>query len=103
VYRKIELKAKLAGIDLPDWTAPEFNEPADGDADPWADSPYEIACQRAVAEWYRARKIEMETPGIDSMAGLFDSLTKNRLDRLLKEIDERDNEVPENDDGYPDI
>jgi Mg/Co/Ni transporter MgtE len=45
----------------------------------------------------------METPGIDSMAGLFDSLTKNRLDRLLKEIDERDNEVPENDDGYPDI
>ena len=95
--RKIALKAAVAGISLPDPSEPEFEEPAD----PWAETPYELACQRAVAVWYREKKIEMEAPGMHSMEGLFNSLTRSRLDRLLQEVDERENEIPENDDADP--
>lgn len=103
LMRRIFLKAKVAGIDLPDSAAPELQERADDAADPWAETPYELACQRAVADWYRVKKIEMEAPGIDSMQSLFNSLTRSRLDRLLQEVDGRDKDISENDNGYPEI
>lgn len=86
--RKIELRAILAGIKLPDWRQQEYA--LDPDKGPFEEDDYMIACQDAVVAYYKKQKDSMERLNVHSMGGLFDTLTKNMLDRLVQESEERE-------------
>ena len=69
--RRLALRAKLHGIELPDWRRPEHQGPAPG---PFADDPYQAACREAVlrhyADQYQRLRAQADAHGI-SMDGFF--------------------------------
>ncbi len=67
--RHLELRAKAAGIDLPDWrTFPDTDE----------DETYEAACDRTVAAFY-ATHLAHKTPSEPGLSALFDGFSEAGL------------------------
>jgi len=77
---RLRLRAKLAGIDLPDPEAPGCRD--EEPTRPLAEGRYEKACREAVVRFYireRDRFSDPESGGV--LSGMFDGLTRRRLER----------------------
>lgn len=80
--RKTELRLRLHGVDLPD--TPETPQPEEYVLNEDRD-PYLRACRDAVASWYRAHRHEIAGARGEGASGLFDSLSRNALDRAIED------------------
>jgi hypothetical protein len=81
--RKVFLKARVAGIDIPE-------TPSDIRNIGLFDAPnaYVLACRRAVGLWLKDHMEVLEGREEGAMAGLFSALDVRSLKRLLEEIEE---------------
>lgn len=84
--RRIELRLRLNGIDLPQ--VPEGKLPLHPFKPDMSD-PYLQACRLAVANWYREHRDQVKAPGSPtlSMGGLFNTFSVRYLEDLLEEVD----------------
>lgn len=78
--RGLALRARFFGIDLPDHSLPEYARKAG--ANPFKDDAYTKACRVAVVRYYIRHREALAAEGGDgAMSGLFDGLSRRRLDR----------------------
>lgn len=80
--RKVFLRMRLAGVDLPETEEePASYNPFSTDDD----DPYILACRKAVCDWYRKHYVGDEMVKKNSMAGVFKAFEKRTLELILEE------------------
>jgi hypothetical protein len=88
-YRRLELRARMFGIALPDPAAPEYRSDEGGSI--LRESAYARDCRKAVVAFYAERRgTDAMEPEDGSGGGMFDFLTRRRLDREVEEMAARD-------------
>lgn len=96
--RKLELRARQQGIALPSTPETPAGPLSLFGMDP---DPYENACRRAIAAWWRAHRATESVSGSHTpddpvpggIADLFDHCARRTLDRLVEEEDAASGEV----------
>jgi hypothetical protein len=78
--RRLFLRLRRAGIDLPEATAAPQTAFLDDNAD-----PYLVACRAVICDWYRENYID--TPDEGGIAGIFSDLDHRYMERLVEEDD----------------
>jgi len=89
--RQLELRAHMFGINLPD---PSLEIYQNDKSDLFTESRYEKDCREAVMQFYiKYRDNLTKKSSLESMEGLFDSLTIGMLERDYKRYQERNGET----------
>jgi len=85
--RRLELRARFFGIELPDHRLPQYQR--DEEAGPRGVDPYEQACRDAVARFYlRTKEAAATTGGL--MVDFFDSMSRRHIEEAVRELTERE-------------